>query len=234
MKYSDLYMLMQKLAYQFKDINILQEALCHSSYANELVSSEMRDNERLEFLGDAVLNLAIGDILMKRYPDLNEGALSRIRSNLVNEVQLARIAQRIDLGSYLQLGKGEIQSNGREKKSILANTFEAVIAAVHLDGGFDTACKIINTQFSALFNNIMAPTANQDYKSQLQELVQTTHKMKIRYRVIRESGPDHDKTFNIRLNIGKLSAEGIGKSKKIAEQDAAKNALEILSKNDKI
>jgi len=234
MKYSDLYKLMQKLAYQFKDINYLQEALCHSSYVNEQADSGMRDNERFEFLGDAVLNLAIGDILMKRYPDLNEGALSRIRSNLVNEVQLATIARRIDLGSYLLLGKGEIQSNGREKKSILANTVEAVIAAVYLDSGFDTACKIINAQFSALFDNIMAPTANQDYKSQLQELVQTTNKVKLHYSVIREKGPDHDKTFKTRLDMGKLSAEGIGKSKKMAEQDAAKNALELLSKNDKI
>lgn len=219
-----------KLSYKFKNQSLLEEALRHSSFVNEQVTSNLRDNERLEFLGDAVLNLIIGQILMLRYPDLNEGDLTRIRANLVNESQLAAIAHTIDLGSYIQLGKGEIQTNGREKKSILANTFEAVIAAVYLDGGIDAANKIINTHFSSLIDSITNSAASYDYKSLLQETVQASHNAIPSYTVIQESGPDHDKTFKIQLDVIKLRTEGIGKSKKMAEQEAARRALEILRK----
>ncbi|MBW2568422.1 MAG: ribonuclease III [Deltaproteobacteria bacterium] len=226
----DLSELEQKIHYRFNDINILEESLRHSSFVNEQNIEGMRDNERFEFLGDAVLNLVVGDSLMRRYPDLKEGNLSRMRAGLVNETQLADIALEIDLGSYIKLGKGETQTAGREKKSILADTFEAVIAAVFLDGGFDVAYKFINTHFSTLYRSIITPAADHDYKSRVQELVQVNQKSVPVYRVLSESGPDHDKTFRIQLKVNGLRVEGIGKSKKMAEQDAAKKALEIIEK----
>ncbi len=232
MKQKDLSDFEQKLLYEFINQNLLDEALRHSSFVNEQAIPDMRDNERLEFLGDAVLNLVIGHILMQRYPDLKEGELSRMRANLVNESQLAMIARKMNLGSYIRLGKGEIQTNGREKNSILADTFEAVIAGVYLDGGFDAAFKIIDNHFAFLLNSIMGPASNHDYKSQLQELVQVTHRMTPVYMVVQESGPDHDKTFRVELKVSELRTEGVGKSKKLAEQDAARKALEILKKEN--
>jgi ribonuclease III len=220
-----------KLLYKFQNRDLLNESLRHSSFVNEQTDPYMSDNERLEFLGDAVLNLAVGHILMLRYPDLKEGDLSRMRANLVNESQLASIARNIDLGSYIKLGKGEIQTKGCEKKSILADTFEAVIAAVYLDGGFEAAFRITNNHLSLLLNSDTTPTANYDYKSQIQELVQTTHRKMPIYRVVQESGPDHDKTFKVQLKVGEIQTEGIGKSKKMAEQDAAQKSLEILKSN---
>ena len=232
MKHIDLSEFEQNLIYKFNNINILEEALRHSSFVNEQLGTDMKDNERLEFLGDAVLDLVIGHILMKRYPDMNEGDLSRMRAILVNESQLATIAHKIELGRYVQLGKGEIQTNGKEKKSILADTFEAVIAAVYLDGGFDAAFKIISAHFSSLFYLVSAPAADRDYKSRIQELVQETHNVTPVYRVISASGPDHDKTFIVQLKVYKVAVEGVGKSKKAAEQDAARRALEILIKDE--
>jgi len=218
-----------KLSYTFKDQSFLEEALRHSSFVNEQPDTDLRDNERLEFLGDAVLNLVAGHILMLRYPNLNEGDLTRIRASFVNETQLAAIAHTIDLGFFIQLGKGEDQTNGRQKKSILADTFEAVIAAVYLDGGVDAAQTIINTLFAALLDSITASAENLDYKSRLQETVQATHKAIPSYTVIHESGPDHDKTFKVQLDVLTLRTQGAGKSKKTAEQNAARKALEILS-----
>lgn len=220
--------LMRKLNYEFKNTDPLVESLRHSSFVNEQLDTDLKDNERLEFLGDAVLNLIVGHILMQRYPDLKEGDLSRMRANLVNESQLASIARGIDLGAYIQLGKGEIQSQGWNKQSILANTFEAVIAAVYIDGGFDAAFKIIDGHFSFLINSVATPTANHDFKSQIQELVQMEYRSIPIYTVIHESGPDHDKTFRVQLTVGEVQTEGIGKSKKAAEQDAARKGLDIL------
>jgi len=230
---TDLSELERKIGYEFEDINIFEEALRHSSFVNEQNHEDMRDNERLEFLGDAVLNLVVGDSLMQRYPDLKEGDLSRMRAGLVNESQLAAIAHKIDLGRYIKLGRGEIQTNGREKKSILADAFEAVIAAVYLDGGFDAAFKIITAHFSSLFQLVSAPAADHDYKSRVQELVQEKHNIAPVYKVISTNGPDHDKTFRVQLKAYELIVEGIGKSKKTAEQDAAKRALEVLAKDYK-
>ncbi|UCH24027.1 MAG: ribonuclease III [Deltaproteobacteria bacterium] len=219
---------MQKLQYQFTDRRLIQEACRHSSFVNEQADAVMQDNERLEFLGDAVLNLVVGHILMKRFPELKEGELSRMRASLVNESQLAIIAQMLDLGTYIQLGRGEEQTSGREKNSILANTFEAVVAAVYLDGGFDVAHKFIETHFLSLLEDIQTPAVYYDYKSQLQEYVQAHQRLVPQYRVMDESGPDHDKTFVVQLQVKDLRTEGVGKSKKLAEQDAASKALEIL------
>jgi ribonuclease-3 len=219
----------QILQYEFNDKNLLQEALRHSSFVNELGEPQLRDNERLEFLGDAVLNLIVGHILMRRYPDLKEGDLSRSRANLVNENQLAKMARSFDLGLYIQLGKGEVQTHGREKSSILADTFEALMASVYLDGGFDAAYQIIETNFQPLIEHLHSAANNHDYKSQLQEKVQVDHGAMPEYSIMREDGPDHDKTFRVALKVLDIETQGRGKSKKTAEQDAARLALEILS-----
>ena len=224
----DLSELQQKLCYEFKNTDYLVESLRHSSFVNENLELDIQDNERLEFLGDAVLNLVVGHMLMHRYPDLKEGDLSKMRANLVNESQLASIAQEMDLGSYLQLGKGEIQTKGWEKPSILANTFEAVVAAVYLDGSFDAAFKFIQGHFSFLLDAVVMSTVNHDFKSQVQELVQMKQQKMPVYTVVHESGPDHDKTFRVRLNAGEIQTEGEGKSKKAAEQNAAKKCLKLL------
>jgi len=221
----------QILHYEFKDKNLLQEALRHSSFVNELGEPQLRDNERFEFLGDAVLNLIVGHILMRCYPDLKEGDLSRSRANLVNEFRLAKTARSVNLGAYISLGKGEIQTQGREKNSILADTFEALTAAIYLDGGFEAAYEIIAKKFQPLIEQLDAFAPNYDYKSQLQERVQVGHGVIPDYSIVREEGPDHDKTFWVTLKTMDIEAEGSGKSKKAAEQDAARKALELLCKD---
>ena len=220
----------QLLQYEFKDKDLLQEALRHSSYVNEIAEQQLRDNERLEFLGDAVLNLTVGHILMRNYPDIKEGDLSRSRANLVNESQLAETARSLRLGSSLLLGKGEIQTQGREKNSILADAFEALMAAIYLDGGYDAAYRIIEKKFQPLIEQLDTTDSNYDYKSRLQERVQVDHGVIPNYSISREEGPDHDKTFWVALKVIDIETEGSGKSKKAAEQNAARKALEILEK----
>jgi ribonuclease III len=230
MQTSDHLEIEKKLEYEFRSKQLLDEALRHSSFVNEQPEADLRDNERFEFLGDAVLNLIVGHILMERYPGLKEGDLSRIRANLVNESQLAIIARAIDLGAFIRLGKGEIQTHGREKNSILAGAFEALIAALYLDGGFKGAFKIIKNIFVPLLDSVNSAIDIYDYKSQLQEWVQEEQGAMPHYKVVREEGPDHDKTFWISVKVFDVESEGHGKSKKTAEQDAAKKALEILKK----
>ena len=217
-----------KLGHEFETPGLIEEALRHSSFVNEQSDLNLRDNERLEFLGDAVLNLIIGDLLMRDYPDLHEGDLSRIRSNLVNETQLAEMARVLDLGDHLLLGKGEIQTNGRDKNSILANAMEAVIAAVYLDKGFKIAYTIVQSLFQSLIDSAPSVSGGQDYKSRLQEAVQEKIKAVPNYQVVGESGPDHNKTFYVAMTVGDMTTEGAGKSKKAAEQDAARKALEAI------
>ncbi len=230
MKTNDHFEIEKKIVYEFRSKELLDEALRHSSFVNEQPDADLRDNERFEFLGDAVLNLIVGHILMERYPNVNEGDLSRTRANLVNESQLAIIARAIDLGAFIRLGKGEIQTNGRDKNSILAGAFEALIAAVYLDGGFKAAFKIIENNFVPLLDSVNSAIDSYDYKSQLQEWVQEEQGAMPHYKVVREEGPDHDKTFWISVKVFDVESEGHGKSKKTAEQDAAKKALEILKK----
>ena len=224
----DLHHLEYRLGYQFKNRQLLENALRHSSFVNEQPDTRLKDNERLEFLGDAVLSLTIGHMLMTSFPDHHEGDLSRMRANLVNETQLALIAKDIDLGRYLQLGKGEVQTNGREKSSILSDALEALVAAVYLDSGFKTAFSFVKKQFAPLLTSKEVLKQYHDAKSRLQELVQTTKRPMPEYRVADETGPDHDKTFVVQVSIGDLETSGTGKSKKAAEQEAASKALEIL------
>lgn len=230
MKTNDHFEIEKKIVYEFRSKELLDEALRHSSFVNEQPDADLRDNERFEFLGDAVLNLIVGHILMERYPNVNEGDLSRTRANLVNESQLAIIARAIDLGAFIRLGKGEIQTNGRDKNSILAGAFEALIAAVYLDGGFKTAFKFIENNFVPLLDSVNSAIDSYDYKSQLQEWVQEEQGSMPHYKVVREEGPDHDKTFWISVKVFDVESDGQGKNKKMAEQDAAKKALEILKK----
>lgn len=220
--------LQQTLRYTFKNPALLEEALRHSSYVNEQPDTDLRDNERMEFLGDAVLNLVIGHLLMQAYPQMHEGDLSRVRANLVNETQLADIARELDLGSHLLLGKGELQSNGQEKNSLLANSLEAVVAAIYLDSGFNAAADMIQWHFNELVQSAPTFTAGQDYKSRLQEAVQSTIREIPQYRVIEESGPDHEKTFTIAMRVGAIETQGRGKSKKTAEQEAARKGLALF------
>jgi len=222
----------EDLGYRFKDMALLREAMHHSSYVNEQHDPGLRDNERLEFLGDAVLDLVITHILMEQFPESPEGDLSRMRATIVNESQLALVAQGLNLGEFIMLGKGEAQSHGEEKTSILANAFEAVVAAVYLDGGLEAAFETIQKHFVQIINNVGKRVGEEDFKSQLQELVQGRYKTIPRYRVVGEVGPDHDKTFDVRLTIvDVLTTSGLGKSKKAAEQAAAAVALKELQHN---
>ena len=222
--------LMRNLGYQFKNRGLLEEALQHSSYANEQNDKNVRNNERLEFLGDAVLSLAVSHFLMRQYPDNNEGDLSRMRANLVNEAQLAKIARTIRLGSHIRLGKGEIQSNGFNKRSILADALEAVIAGIYLDGGHVAVFDIVNRLFKESFYSLDEKEITLDYKSRIQELAQLNQTDLPHYTVLDEFGPDHDKTFIVKISLGNFHSRGMGKSKKAAEQTAAKNIYLLLEK----
>lgn len=203
---------------------MLMTALTHRSYANEHPELDHEDNEKLEFLGDAVLDLIVGHILMGRFPELTEGDLSVRRAQTVSEQALAPVAEEIGLGEWLLLGKGENRSGGRNKASILADAFEALMAAVYLDGGFGAAWDIITW----LFFDRVADNADDsvDYKTQLQEMAQSELKTTPVYEVIAESGPDHDKTFRVAVRIlDREWARAAGKSKKQAEQRAAEAAI---------
>jgi ribonuclease III len=219
------------LGYRFNNIARLTDALRHSSFVNEQPQMNISSNERLEFLGDAVLNLAVSHLLMQRDPTLTEGELSRTRAHLVNEAQLASIAREIGLGLHLLLGKGEVQTDGREKNSILADATEAVIAAIYLDGGFDAAFSFVENQFHDRLRTANQAIHETDYKSRLQERVQSAHHEVPRYQVVESRGPDHDKTFRVRVTITGISAEGEGKSKKLAEQEAARIGLVRLDQS---
>jgi ribonuclease III len=228
----DVEPLEQQIAYSFTNRTLIETALQHSSFVNENPSAALEDNERLEFLGDAILNAIISHLLMTRHPELKEGELSKIRSLLVNKTHLAKVAKQIRLGEFLRLGKGEIQSSGRKKASILADAFEALLAAVYLDGGFDKAYALIQRLFENFFNTISTSAVYFDYKSRLQELAQATLKSQPEYVIICENGPDHDKTFEVELSVGDVRTRGKGKSKKAAEQEAAKSALELLGASE--
>jgi ribonuclease III len=216
------------LGYHFNNPAQLVGALCHSSYVNEQSQPNMLSNERLEFLGDAVLNLAVSHLLMDQFPDLAEGELSRNRAHLVNETRLAAIAREIGIGPHLLLGKGEELTEGRDKNSILADAVEAIIAAIYLDGGFDAAFAFVEKQFQERLHKANRSRYATDYKSKLQERVQSIYHQVPRYQVVESRGPDHDKTFTVRMTVAGICAEGDGKSKKMAEQEAARAGLELL------
>jgi ribonuclease III len=219
--------LQQMLPYRFRDDSLLGTALTHRSYVNENPAAADRDNERLEFLGDAVLELCISDLLMNHFPDYQEGPLSQLRAAIVNEQPLAEMAKSFRLGDYLLLGKGEEASGGRNKPSLLANAFEAVIAAIYLDGGFEKVAALISRLFTPLIEK--GYRTYRDYKTTVQQMSQHIFKETPRYTLIHEYGPDHDKTFEIQLSIAdRIQTTGTGKNKKEAEQRAAEQAIRML------
>lgn len=219
----------ERLGYTFRDRKRLEGALYHSSYANEHRSLGIHSNERLEFLGDAVLGLVTADYLFRKHPDLPEGDLTRIRAALVCEESLHEVAQSLDLGSYLKLGKGEEAGGGRHRASILADATEAVFAAVYLDGGITAASELIHRVLLDVEREEVVEERRRDYKTLLQEHIQRKAGQELTYCMVREEGPDHAKTFvtEVRLN-GAAIGEGSGHSKKESEQMAAKSALEKL------
>ncbi len=227
--------LSKKLDYRFRNPELLLQAFRHSSYVNEQSDSDLEDNERLEFLGDAVLDLAISHFLMELFKDAEEGVLSKYRAMVVDKAGLYEMALKLELGDYLMLGKGEEQSRGREKPSILANATEALIGALYLDAGFDQTMIIIGGLFSFLLEKIATKETVYDFKSSLQEYTQQTYKALPEYRLVEEFGPAHDKTFKVVLALnGVILAESMGKSKKEAEQNAAKEAFFCLKEDPNI
>jgi ribonuclease-3 len=223
------------LGYSFRKPDLLREALTHKSYLNELRASEKdrpaQDNERLEFLGDAVLDLAVSESLIALYPLSAEGDLSKMKARIVSEVTLARVAKRLGVGEYLLLGRGEERTRGREKPSLLGDALEAVIAAVYLDGGYEAARTMLLKIFEDEIHRLDQHRDELDYKTELQESCQREFDVLPTYRVLSESGPDHQKIFEVKLTIKEeLFGIGRGRSKKEAEQQAAKQALENLSK----
>lgn len=221
--------LQTKIGYRFNNVKTLKKSLTHSSYANEHKSEGSVCNERLEFMGDSVLGFVCAELLFKKFPSRHEGELSKLRSSLVCESALSGYALEIELGKYLLLGHGEDQAGGRERPSILSDAFEALLAAIYLDGGMQEAKNFILPFLEKAIEDDSQYTLCRDYKTALQEIAQKNPGEIIRYTTVNETGPDHDKQFavNVYLNSN-LLATGIGKSKKEAEQDAAHKALMLM------
>jgi len=225
---SDLDTFEQRIGYTFRDRDLLTRALTHKSFSHESKDDAVRHNETFEFLGDSVLGFVIGDLLFSRFPSLDEGALSKMKAFLVSSSSLAAKARELEMGEVILLGVGEEKTGGRKKESLLANLFEAMVAAVYLDGGIDAArallIRVFEKDLEALDeDNLLF----HDYKTALQELAQGRGFSLPDYSVIGEVGPDHDKTFIVEVRVGRLTAKGEGSSKKEAQQQAAKNALEL-------
>ena len=217
----------EAIGYRFHNISLLQNALTHSSFANERWHNSLLSNERLEFLGDSILGMLVAEYLYRNFPDRPEGELTRMRADMVCETTLAAAANRIGLGDHLLLGHGEEQGGGRSRDSILADAVESVIAACFLDGGLDAALNFVR-QF-ILVEVPVNKLHNVDYKTQLQELVQQKKNQVLSYALVGQSGPDHDKQFDVEVSLnGTIVGYGRGSSKKRAEQDAARAAIKKL------
>lgn len=217
------------IAYCFRQKSLLRQALTHSSYANEKHMKKLSDNERLEFLGDAVLEVVSSEFLYQNYPNLPEGDLTKLRASIVCEPTLAMCTRELELGKYLYLGKGEEQTGGRNRKSILSDALEAVIGAIYLDGGFEEAGKFIRR---FILTDIEHKKLFYDSKTILQEVVQSGYKEPLCYELLAEEGPDHDKNFRVEAKIGEtVIGTGSGHTKKAAEQEAAYQALLRLKPN---
>jgi ribonuclease-3 len=213
--------------YKFNNIKVLENSLTHSSYSNEDKAYNKINNERLEFLGDAVLSISVSRFIYDEFPDYPEGELTKLRARVVCEDTLSLVAENLNIGKYLLLGKGEEASGGRERKSILADALEAVIAAIYLDGGYKEAEKFVLDNLTDYIRAAVKGKIVSDFKSYLQEYYQgKSQSCKIRYIVTKEEGPDHEKLFHVNAVVNKkVVGKGVGKNKKIAEQNAAKDAL---------
>jgi len=221
------------LGYRFHDRGLLEHALTHRSRAHEDSSGGVSDNESLEFLGDAVLGLVITDRLFREFPDYDEGRKSKVKATLVSAATLTTVGERLDLGKHLLLGRGEEKTGGRQKPSLIADTFEAVVAAIYLDGGFPAATAFIEREFRSALDNVrqegVTPEVTADHKSALQEWLQARGRSLPEYRLAGSSGPDHQKVFGVEVVVeGNAIARGEGRSKKEAEQKAARLALQDL------
>ena len=217
----------KNLKYTFKNKELLINALAHTSYTNEKKNG-MNSNERLEFLGDSVLSIIVSEYIYKNFPNLPEGQLTRLRASLVCERALCNFSKQLGVGEYLLLGKGEKANGGAERPSILADAFEAILAAIYLDGGMEPAknhvLRFIKNELSHLENDNF-----KDYKTELQEIIQRNPEEKLTYVLTGETGPDHDKCFTVEVHLNSnVIGEGSGHSKKNAEQAAAKKALELM------
>ena len=228
----DLLILCATLGEKINNLSLLNTALTHSSYAYENRSHGMTmDNERIEFLGDSVLGLIVSTFLYKNFPEMNEGEMTKIRARYVCEHALANYARKISLGKYILLGKGELMNGGKDRNSILADTFESVIGAYYLDVGFECTRKVVLDLISDEMLNCDLADSFVDYKTQLQELVQRDADNVIKYYVVNEIGPDHNKQYDVVVKINDATyGGGLGKNKKEAEQLAAKQALEKIKK----
>jgi ribonuclease-3 len=223
--------LQQAIGYRFRDRGLLEHAMTHTSRANEDVSGGVHDNESMEFLGDAVVGFVIADVLFREFPNFDEGEKSKTKAALVSTATLARQAERLNLGEHLLLGRGEEKTGGRRKQALLADGYEALIAAIYLDGGIEHVRAFIVREFAPLFAEVQQHgiAGSQDYKSALQELLQAREQPLPEYRLVGTMGPDHRKLFQVEVVVnGEALAESTGPSKKEAEQDAARAALDKL------
>lgn len=219
--------LQKKMGYTYKNLSYLDNALTHSSYANE-VKHGVKSNERLEFLGDAVLSIVVSDYIFNHCPNLPEGELSKLRASLVCEKSLCRFSKVLGVGDYLKLSKGEKNLKGQERPSILADAFEAIIASIYLDGGLEEARRFILSFVEPEIKN-PKPRAFKDYKTNLQEIIQKNPEEHLEYVLTGEEGPDHDKHFYVEVHLNSnVIGKGGGRSKKEAEQQAAREALELM------
>ncbi len=219
----------KKLNYHFKDRKLLEQALCHSSYANERHMDRLQNNERLEFLGDAVLELATSEFLYLNYPKMPEGEATRTRASIVCEQTLALCAKELGLGEWLKLGKGEEQTGGRERDSITSDAMEALLGAIYLDGGFASAKEFVRR---FILNDMEHRKLFFDSKTILQEQIQGETEESLHYKLIKEEGPDHNKRFTVSVSLGEQTLGlGRGRTKKAAEQEAAYQALLKIRKN---
>ncbi len=218
----------EKIGYHFKDQTLLQRALTHSSYANE-VKGAKQSNERLEFLGDAVLSIIVSRHIFTHFNHLPEGQLTKLRASLVCTDALSSFARTLGLGKFLFLGRGEEMSGGRDRTSILEDAFEALIAALYLDGGLEVASKFVLSYVEPEIRKMDQKPVFQDYKTALQEIIQKNPEEKVVYHLVGESGPDHDKRFTVEVHLNSnVIGRGTGRSKKEAEQDAAREALTLM------
>ena len=226
--------LQQKIDYQFKDENLLFTAVTHSSYANEHKLHKIHHNERLEFLGDAVLELISSEYLFHQYPQMPEGELTKLRAAVVCEGSLAELSRKLGVGRCLLLGKGEESTGGRSRDSILADAFEAIIGAICMDGGMEAVTKYIMGFMEERIESTKSNFRNLDCKTHLQEVIQKTSKVPLKYAIVDEHGPDHNKVFVAEVtHDGAVLGKGSGKSKKEAEQNAANDALERMNQAKK-
>ena len=222
--------LQQAIGYRFRDRGLLEHAMTHTSRANEDVSGGVRDNESMEFLGDAVLGFVVADVLFRDFPEFDEGQKSKMKASLVSTATLAQQAERLDLGEHMLLGRGEEKTGGRRKQALLADSYEALIAAIYLDGGVEPARAFIVREFGPLIAEARRTgVSDRDYKSALQELLQSRELPLPEYRLVGSIGPDHRKLFQVEVIVkGERIGDATGRSKKEAEQEAARAALERL------